>query len=33
MENSDIQRIEHIKHYCEDIKKSIVRFLSIIEKC
>ena len=26
MENSDIQRIEHIKRYCEDIAKSIVRF-------
>ena len=26
MESSDIQRIEHIKHYCEDITKSIERF-------
>lgn len=26
MKDSDLQRIEHIKSYCEDISKTIVRF-------
>ena len=26
MNNSDIQRIQHIKTYCEDIEETIVRF-------
>ena len=26
MKNSDLQRIEHIKSYCEDIAKSVERF-------
>ena len=26
MNNSDLQRIKHIKHYCDDVAKTILRF-------